>query len=129
MGVELDADEGQVRVQRLGAYDGGCPEIDGSAGSGCAVGAASCFFLSVFIALMTIAKERGLSERQIKAIGHVMEHGSMTIQDYQALCPGINRRSLQRDLKALLDNGVLTEAGTSPTDPTKRYTLGERAKP
>jgi len=76
-----------------------------------------------------LAKEHGLSERQVKAIGHVMEHGSLTIQDYDVLCPGINRRSLQRDLKSMLDNGLLAEAGTSPTDPTKRYMLGERARP
>jgi Fic family protein len=76
-----------------------------------------------------LAKEHGLSERQVKALGHVMENGSLTIQDYEALCPGINRRSLQRDLKSMLDSGVLAEAGNSPTDPTKRYTLGERARP
>lgn len=76
-----------------------------------------------------LAKEHGLSERQIKALGQVMEHGSMTIQDYETLCPGVNRRSLQRDLKTMLDKGLLNESGTSPTDPTKRYTLGERARP
>jgi Fic family protein len=76
-----------------------------------------------------LAKEHGLSERQVKALGHVMENGSLTIQDYEVLCPGINRRSLQRDLKSMLDRGVLAEAGTSPTDPTKRYTLGERGRP
>ena len=37
------------------------------------------------------------------------------------------RRSPQRDLKAMLDSHLLAESGTSPTDPTKRYTLGERA--
>lgn len=76
-----------------------------------------------------LAKEHGLSERQVKALGHVMEHGSLTIQDYEALWPGVNRRSLQRDLKGLLDKGLLSGSGTSPTDPTKRYTLGERARP
>ena len=54
---------------------------------------------------------------------------SFTIQDYEALCPGVNRRSLQRDLKAMLDKGLLAESGTSPTDPTKRYTLGRGARP
>ena len=60
-----------------------------------------------------LAKEHGLSERQVKALGHVMENGSLTIQDYEVLCPGINRRSLQRDLKPMLDKGLLSEAGTS----------------
>lgn len=76
-----------------------------------------------------LAKEHGLSERQAKALGHVLERGSLTIQDYEALCPGINRWTLQRDLKAMLDQGLLAESGTSPTDPTKRYTLGQGARP
>ena len=76
-----------------------------------------------------LARDRGLSERQAKALGHVMENGSLTIQGYEALCPGINRRSLQRDLKAMLDCGVLAEAGTGPTDPARRYTLGKKARP
>lgn len=74
-----------------------------------------------------LVKEHGLSERQAKALGHVMENGSLMIQDFEDLCPGINRRSLQRDLKTMLNNGLLAESGTSPTDPTKRYTLGEQA--
>ena len=76
-----------------------------------------------------LAKEHRLSERQAKALRHVMEHGSLTIQDYEALCPGVNRRTLQRDLKAMLDQGLLAESGTSLTDPTKRYTLGQGARP
>lgn len=76
-----------------------------------------------------LAKDYGLSERQIKALGHVMEYGSLTIHDYEMLCPCINRRSLQRDLKAMLDSHLLTDSGTGPTDPTKRYTLGKRARP
>ncbi|NLX12113.1 MAG: Fic family protein, partial [Phycisphaerales bacterium] len=76
-----------------------------------------------------IARQHELSERQVKALGHVMEHGGLTIHDFEALCPGVNRRSLQRDLKAMLVKGLLDESGTSPTDPTKRYTLGKRARP
>ncbi|MBN1855159.1 MAG: Fic family protein [Pirellulales bacterium] len=76
-----------------------------------------------------LVKEHGLSKRQAKALNHVMEHGSMTIQDYENLCPGVNRRSLQRDLKAMLDSHLLDESGTSPTDPTKRYTIGRTIRP
>ncbi|TVR45719.1 MAG: Fic family protein [Puniceicoccaceae bacterium] len=75
-----------------------------------------------------LAKEHGLSERQTKALGHVMEHGNLTIQDYTALCPGTNRRTLQRDLKVLIANHLLSESGTSRTDPTKRYILGKGAR-
>ena len=75
-----------------------------------------------------LAKEHGLSVRQAGAIDHVMEHGGLTIQQYEALYPNTNRRSLQRDLKILAEKGLLAERGTSPTDPTKRYILGEKGK-
>jgi Fic family protein len=76
-----------------------------------------------------LAKDHELSERQAKALGYLLEHGSLTIQEYEVLCPGINRRTLQRDLKGLVDKGLLIEQGTSPTDPTKRYTLAGEGKP
>lgn len=71
-----------------------------------------------------LAQEHGLSERQGLALGHVLEHGGMTIQEYEALCEGVNRRTLQRDLKGLIQMGLIEERGTSPTDPTKRYVPG-----
>ena len=70
-----------------------------------------------------LAKERRLSDRQARALGHILEHGSLAIQDFEVLCPDVNRRSLQRDLKAMLDKGIIAEQATSPTDPTKRYVL------
>ncbi len=60
-----------------------------------------------------MAKEHELSERQAKALGHALEQGSLTIQDYEALCPGVNRRSLQRDLKGMLDKGLLDAEGAT----------------
>ena len=54
-----------------------------------------------------------MSERQAKALGHVFEHRSLRIQDFEALCPGVNRRSLQRDLKILLDKGLLASEGAT----------------
>ncbi len=73
-----------------------------------------------------LAREYRLSERQAKALGHVLEHGRLTLQQYAALYPAINRRTLQRDLRNLVDRGLLSERGTSPTDPTKQYVLRER---
>ena len=58
----------------------------------------------------------------------VLERGGLTIQEYLALCPDTNRRSLQRDLKDLVEEGLLTEQGANPTDPTKRYSLGDKAE-
>ena len=70
-----------------------------------------------------LVKEHALSDRQTNAIGHILENGSLTIQDFEQLCPDTNRRSLQRDLKAMIQKGVVVEKATSPTDPTKRYLL------
>ena len=72
-----------------------------------------------------LIKEHRLSDRQAKALGHILEHGSLTIQDFEHLFHEVNRRSLQRDLKAMTGKGVVIEKATSPTDPTKRYVLME----
>jgi Fic family protein len=58
-----------------------------------------------------LVREHGLSDRQAKAIGHILEHGSLTIQDFERLCPDVNRRSLQRDLKKMVDIGLLVTEG------------------
>ena len=60
-----------------------------------------------------LIKEHGLSDRQAKAIGHILEHVSLTIQDFERLCPEVHRRSLQRDLKAMLDMELLVSEGAT----------------
>ena len=40
----------------------------------------------------------------------------------------MNRRTLQRDLKALVDKGLLAERGTGPTDPTRHYRLADAVR-
>lgn len=60
-----------------------------------------------------LIKEHGLSERQAKALGHILEHGSLTIQDFERLYPKVNRRSLQRDLKVMLDMELLVSEGAT----------------
>jgi len=60
-----------------------------------------------------LIREHGLSERQAKALGHILEHGSLTIQDFERLCPEVNRRSLQRDLKKMVDMGLLISEGAT----------------
>ena len=68
-----------------------------------------------------LVREHALSDRQAAAVGHVIEHGRLTIQDFTELCPETNLRTLQRDLKALVDKGLLVGGGTAPTDPTRHY--------
>ena len=77
------------------------------------------------IRLDVLAQQHALSVRQQAALGHVIRHGRLTIQDFEALCPEANRRTLQRDLKALVEKGLFTEAGTARTDPTRHYELAD----
>lgn len=68
-----------------------------------------------------LALKHGLSERQALAVGQAIEYGQLTVQAYEALCPGVSRRTLQRDLRDLVDKGLLLEHGQAPTDPTRHY--------
>ena len=72
-----------------------------------------------------LVQQHGLNERQAKALGHLIGHGKLTIQDFETLCPKVNRRSLQRDLKGMLDRNLIVEIGAGPTDPTRHYALAE----
>jgi Fic family protein len=60
-----------------------------------------------------LIKEHMLSDRQAKVLGYILEHGSLTIQDIEHLFPKVNRRSLQRDLKAMVDKGLLISEGST----------------
>ena len=58
-----------------------------------------------------LVKQHGLSDRQAKALEYIQEHGSLTIQDFERLCPEVNRRTLQRDLKKMVEDGILSAEG------------------
>ncbi len=49
-----------------------------------------------------LTNQHGLNERQAKALGFLTQHGKLTIQEFETLCPEVNRRSLQRDLKGMM---------------------------
>ncbi len=72
-----------------------------------------------------LVQKHGLNERQGKAIEFLLGHGKLTIQNFEGLCPDVNRRSLQRDLRGMLDKGLIKEIGAGPTDPTRHYALLE----
>jgi DNA-binding HxlR family transcriptional regulator len=40
-----------------------------------------------------------------------LERGSLAIQDFERLCPEVNRRTLQRDLKEMIEGGLLLIEG------------------
>lgn len=65
------------------------------------------------IRLDVINRNYDLSRRQAMALSYVLEHGGMTIQNYEQLCPNTNRRTLQRDLKAMIDKGLIVPKGAT----------------
>jgi len=58
-----------------------------------------------------IAQKFDLSSRQALAVGYLIENPMLQIEDYEGLCPGVHRRTLQRDIKELVDKGVLKADG------------------
>lgn len=60
-----------------------------------------------------LVNKHGLNDRQAKAISYLLQHGKMTIQDFEQLCPETSRRSLQRDLKLLIDQKLLSGEGST----------------
>jgi Fic family protein len=53
-----------------------------------------------------------LTDRQKKALEIMLEkREGFTIQEYEILCPEINRRTLQRDLSDLIEKGLITQEG------------------
>lgn len=71
-----------------------------------------------------LAREHRLNARQAAVLEHVLRAGSLSIADLRELFPAVAKRSLQRDLKALLEKGFVVEEGAS-TDPTRRYRAGQ----
>lgn len=67
-----------------------------------------------------LAQKHPLNERQVAAVTHLTEHEYIDIERLEVLCPGITRRSLQRDLKALVDKGILHSRGDARAT---RYSL------
>jgi ATP-dependent DNA helicase RecG len=55
--------------------------------------------------------ERSMNERQLKALNHVREAGSITNREYQNLCPNVSTETLRLDLKDLVEKGVLLRIG------------------
>ncbi len=70
-----------------------------------------------------LARSHKLNTRQAAALEHLLSFGKLTIRDFEQLAPDTARRSLQRDIKGLIDKGLLRESGQEPTDPTRFYEL------
>jgi Fic family protein len=63
-----------------------------------------------------------LGVRQAAVLAAIHEAGMLALVDLEPLFPEVSRRSLQRDLKLLLDKGLIREMGaTAITDPNRSY--------
>jgi Fic family protein len=63
-----------------------------------------------------------LGVRQAAVLAAIHEAGMLALVDLEPLFPEVSRRSLQRDLKLLLEKGLIREEGaTAVTDPKRAY--------
>ena len=60
-----------------------------------------------------LVQKHALNERQAKAIEFLLAHGKLTSKNFEGLCPHVNRRTLQRDLKGLLDKELMSSEGST----------------
>ncbi|MFB3884048.1 MAG: Fic family protein [Thermodesulfobacteriota bacterium] len=58
-----------------------------------------------------LVKQHDLSGRQSKVLEYILEYGGLTIQDFERLCPEVNRRTLERDLKKMVEGELLSTEG------------------
>jgi Fic family protein len=70
--------------------------------------------------LLLRAREAGVGDRALSAMAFLLERGKGTVSEMEAAL-GVNRRTLQRDLKQLVVGGFAREVGSGPTDPTRHY--------
>ena len=54
-----------------------------------------------------------LTLRQHSALLYLLQHGSITIQEFERLYPGINRRTLQRDFSIMAKKNLIVHEGST----------------
>ena len=68
-------------------------------------------------------KEHNLNLRQSTALEMMTQRGGITISELEERFPKTSRRTLQRDMKLLVEKGICEESALSTTDPTKSYVI------
>lgn len=68
-----------------------------------------------------VAREHGLNPRQTEVLDLLVSQGRQSMEQVAGTFPTVNRRTLQRDVKVLIDKGLAREIGSSPTDPNRLY--------
>lgn len=58
-------------------------------------------------------KEYHLSERQKLAVNYMAVEGQISIQQFEKICPNITKRTLQRELKDLIDKDLVVSRGAT----------------
>ena len=69
------------------------------------------------------AQEHSLNGRRAEVLRVLATEGQMTIRDLKQRFPGVARRTLQRDLKLLVAQGLVSDDEAPATDPNRRYRL------
>jgi len=67
----------------------------------------------VVIRADVLGKRHNLSERQQKAVQYVLQNGEITIKEFEELCGDVNRRTLQRELKDLVEKAIFVTEGAT----------------
>ncbi len=68
-----------------------------------------------------LANMHHLNPRQMLALELLLEKGAARIEDVEELCPGVHRRTLQRDLQGLVEKGLAKSEGSARAT---HYVLG-----
>lgn len=58
-----------------------------------------------------LCQQYQLSQRQRQALTFAIEHGGLTIQNFEEICPGTSRRTLQRELRGMVEKSLLLPEG------------------
>lgn len=79
---------------------------------------------TVAIRADVVAGAHRLNARLSAILTQILTTGRLTLSEVESLMSGVNRRTLQRDMRKLLDKGLLREIGAGPTDPSRHYLPG-----
>ena len=112
---QLHLETQNVLINYLEPYVGGTPEecsrhrisADSSASN---LSASQTAFNAQAKAL---AQQHALNSRQQAAVTYALTHGSLTIQSLESICFGPSRRTLQRDLKQLVEKKIFKSRGST----------------
>ena len=63
------------------------------------------------IPLNVLCQQYQLSQRQCQALNFAIAQGGLTIQNFEEICPETSRRTLQRELRGMVENNLLLPEG------------------